>query len=269
MADYYALTGNPLPAHLHGADAAYSIRTLSDMERLAIEDYFFNRDVKVTLNPTVTAVVVPYDQSPGTTMDGFAVLVEFALAVLTVSGFEPIVMVAMLNASACTDALQRSYREKTELPLFAKRVVKSAASAWIRHFFTARRSTKDKLHITADRFVRYSRQDASPDALVDLCICLESLIESQNEISFRFATTLAKITRDKKAQEISDVLADLYDLRSKVVHGADFSKAHNKILPSVARLRLAARSILTIYVLFLTEHTKDEWKKHLSSSLFI
>ena len=184
------------------------------------------------------------------------------------SGFEPVTTVAILNASTCSDALQRSYREKPESPSFAKKVVKSAASTWVRHFFTARRKTKDKLQITADRFVRYSRQSTSPDALVDLCICLESLIESQTEISFRFATSLAKVTRNKKAEEISDLLSDLYDLRSKVVHGTDSSKAHKKIEPNVARLRLAARSILTIYVLFMTEHTKEEWKKHLSSSLF-
>jgi hypothetical protein len=268
MADYYALTSNPLPAPLHGADAGCEIRTLSDRERLAIEDYFFKKGIKVSLRPSTTAVIVPHDQTGNATMEHFAVLVEFALAVLTVSGFEPITIVAALNASTCGDALERSYREAPEPPRFAKKVVKSAASTWVRRFFAARRNAKDRLHITADRFVRYSRQRASPDALVDLCICLESLIESQTEISFRFAATLAKVTRDKKAQEISDWLSDLYELRSKVVHGTDCSKAHKKVEPNAAKLRLAARSILTIYVLFMSEHTKDEWKKHMSSSLF-
>ena len=36
MADYYALTTNSLPPALHGVDAEYSIRNLSDWERLAI-----------------------------------------------------------------------------------------------------------------------------------------------------------------------------------------------------------------------------------------
>lgn len=184
MANYYALTSKPLPAPLHGADADYAIRPLSERERLAIEDYFFRKDAKVTLSPSTTAVVVAHDQTANATMEDFAVLVEFALAVLTVSGFEPITMVAMLNASTCSDALQRTYRETPEPPTFAKKVVKSTASTWLRHFFAARRNAKDRLHITADRFVRYSRQSASPDALVDLCICLESLIESQTEISF-------------------------------------------------------------------------------------
>jgi hypothetical protein len=79
MADYYALTSNPLPTPLHGADADYAIRTLSERERLAIEDYFFKRDVNVTLSPSTTAVVVPHDQTANVTMEDFGVLVEFAL----------------------------------------------------------------------------------------------------------------------------------------------------------------------------------------------
>src|SRR5205823_5050921 len=147
--------------------------------------------------------------------------------------------------SNCSDALQRSYQETAEPPTFPKKVVKAAASTWVRHFFGARRRTKDKLHITADRFVRYSRMNNSRDALLDLCICLESLIESQTEISFRFATCLAKVTRLKDAEEISDLLSDLYDLRSKVVHGTDSTKEHKKVEPNIAKLRLTARAILT------------------------
>lgn len=269
MAFYYAITSNPLPAPLHGADTDYAIRTLLEWERIAIEDYFFRRDVKVAVSPSTTAVVVEQNQTANATMEDFAVLIEFALGILTVSGFQPIAMVATLNASACSDALQRSYRETLASPIFAKKVVGAAASAWVRHFFMARRKTKDRFHITADRFVRYSRQSSSLDALVDLCICLESLIESQTEISFRFGATLAKVTGDKKAEEMSDLLSDLYDLRSKVVHGADSSKEHKKVEPSTAKLRLVARAILTTYVLFMTEHTKDEWKRHLRSSLFV
>lgn len=139
-----------MPAPLHGSDADYAIRTLSDRERLAIEDFFFRKEVKVTLSPSTTAIVVPHNQSANTTMEDFAVLVEFALGVLTVSGFEPVTMVATLHASTCSDALQRSNRETPGAPRFAKKVVKSAASIWIRHCFTARRKTKNKLHITAE-----------------------------------------------------------------------------------------------------------------------
>jgi hypothetical protein len=168
-----------------------------------------------------------------------------------------------------SDALRRSYPQPADPPKFAKKLTKAAASTWVRHFFAARRKTKDRLHITADRFVRYSKMNNSRDALVDLCICLESLIESQTEISFRFAMCLAKISGLKSAEETSELLSDLYDLRSKVVHGVDSNKEHKRVEPSAVKLRLAARTILTAYVLYLTEHTKEEWKKHLKSSLLV
>jgi hypothetical protein len=268
MAEYYGLTASPLPAKLHGADGGYSIRTLSDRERIAIEDYFSAQGVKIALGPESTAVIVPHNQVANATMEDFAILVEFALGVLTVSGFQPLTTVAILSNSGCTDALQRSYREETEQPAFPKKVVKAAASTWLRHFFAARRKTKDRLHITADRFVRYSRMNNSRDALVDLCICLESLIESQTEISFRFAMCLAKVSGVEGAEAASELLADLYDLRSRVVHGSDSDKEHRKVGPNVVKLRLLARAILTAYVLYLTEHTKDDWKRHLKISLF-
>jgi hypothetical protein len=53
-----------------------------------------------------------------------------------------------------------------------------------------------------------------------------------------------------------------------VVHGADPSKQHKRVEPNIGKLRLAARAILTTYVLYVTEHPKDEWKKHLKRSLF-
>jgi hypothetical protein len=206
MADYYALTGAPLPAALHGVDAEYSIRTLSDRERLSIEDFFFAKDIKISLNPATTAVIVPQSQTANATMDNFAVLVEFALGVLTVSGFQPITTVATLNATNCSDALQRAYQETSESPAFPKKLLKTAACTWVRHFFSARHRTKDKLHITADRFVRYLRMNNSSDSFVDLCICLESLIESQTEISFRFAMCLAKVPVSRTRRRLANYL---------------------------------------------------------------
>src|SRR5207302_8860173 len=134
--------------------------------------------------------------------------------------------------------------ESADLPKFPKKLVKAAASTWIHHSFAVRQKIKGNLHITADRFVRYLRMNNSRDALVDLCICLESLIESTTEISFRFAVCLAKVS-SKNAEAISELLSDLYNLRSKVVHGTDFTKEHKKVLLNTDKLRLASRAILT------------------------
>src|SRR5579859_3796694 len=148
MADYYALTKAPLPISLHGSDSEYSIRTLTERERIAIEDYFFGKGVKVAVDPATTAVIVPQGQTANAEMEDLAILVEFALAVLTVSGFQPVAIVATFNASSCTNALQRSYPESSDPPKFAKKVVKSAGSRWVRLFFSARHRSKDRLHVT-------------------------------------------------------------------------------------------------------------------------
>lgn len=155
MSEYYALTKTPLPKALQGADGEFSIRTLSDRERLCIEDFFSDREHKISLIPETTAVVVPQDQFTNASLEEFAVLVEFALGVLSVSGFNPITIVATLNASKCNAAVQRSYHEAVGPPAFPKKLVKAAASTWIRHVFFVRQKVKGNLHITADRFGRY------------------------------------------------------------------------------------------------------------------
>ena len=185
------------------------------------------------------------------------------------SGFQPVKMVATFGATKCLEALLRTYGEVSPAPVFPRKVKKAAASTWLRYFFSARQKTKDGLHTTADRFVRYARINNTRDAMVDLCICLESLMDTQTEISFRFGVCLAKVKGGTDAEELSDLLSDLYDLRSKVVHGSDATKEHRKVEPHAQKLRSSSRAILTRYVVYLAEHTREEWKKHLRKSLFI
>jgi hypothetical protein len=204
MSGFYALTKNPLPQALHGADGEYSIRTLADRERILIEDFFSQKEIKVSLGPETTAIVVPQSNFINAPLEDFAIQVEFALGILAISGFVPITIAASLNVSSCREVLQRSYQEPSNSPVFPKKLVKAAASTWMHYLFDVRHKAKGNLHITADRFVRYLRQGNSRDALVDLCICLESLIESTTEISFRFACCLAKVS-SQDAEAISEL----------------------------------------------------------------
>jgi hypothetical protein len=267
MAEYFALTDGPLPQNLFGEDSGHSIRKLSPEERIAIEDYFFSLGERLTIDAATTAVIVSDGHLSKTTLGEFATLAEFALGVITIDGFSAITITAVLSNNRCGSALMRPTANSTA-PQFPAKLKNNAASTWIRHFFTAKNKSKDGLHVTADRFVRFCKAGSTPDGLVDLCICLESLIESETEIAFRFATCLAKITGDSNAEKLSGMLSDLYSLRSKVVHGAEFSNAHKKLVPNLLQLRLTARTILTKYILHLTEHSKDDWKRHLKSSLF-
>lgn len=270
MPDYYvAVTAECLPASLQATDGEFAIRQLSEAERFALEDLLERNDAPLKLDPKGTAVVVPYSHLQRTRLEDFATLVEFGLGILVVAGFQPVAAVAAFTSTGCTEALNRAGRISTSVPRFSRTVLRSKAAAvtWMRYLFAARQKNRDRLHITADRFVRYLQSTTSSDGLVDLCICLESLIEAENEISFRFCMCLARVTGRSDAEEISDILRDLYSLRSKVVHGSDPSKELKKVGASADALRRAARAILTVYISYLVDNSRDEWKKHLKRSL--
>jgi hypothetical protein len=131
---------------------------------------------------------------------------------------------------------------------------------------------KERMHITASRYVRFLRADNVPDGLMDLCISLESLLDAQSEISFRFGACLAKFTgaSGQTAQESAKLLWELYDLRSKIAHGdPKATKLIREIEPKIPILRILSRKILTNYILFMSGHTRDEWTAHLKSCLFL
>jgi hypothetical protein len=267
MPDLYALTEFPLPGSLLGTDGAISIRRLSDWERRSIEDLLVAQNPKVALADQTTAVIVPQSQA-GIGMHEFAVMVEFALGVATIDGFQPISIVASFNNSRCGAVILRQSAASPKMPTYPAKLKGTAFSQWTHHVFDARKKLNSSLHITADRFVRFLKSDDPRDSLVDLCICLESLIESQTEISFRFSVCLAKASGLQKPLETGELLLDLYNFRSKVVHGSDSTKEHRKIQPNLPRLRSTSRAILSSYILYLAKHTKAEWKQHLRSSLF-
>jgi hypothetical protein len=202
----------------------------------------------------------------------YATLIEFALAILTVSGFQPVNIAAVFTDASCTQALQRRLGPNPVVaPVFARSLKGIAAARWVRRVVEARAKTPDRMHLTAERFVRYSRADNPSDSLMDLCISLESLLESQTEVSFRFGTCLTKVTSEKgkKAEDVAKMLSDLYDLRSKLAHGDPSAiRLLQAIQPHLAALRQIARTILTSYVLFMGEHSRSEWRQHLHTLLF-
>ena len=108
------------------------------------------------------------------------------------------------------------------------------------------------------------------DQLIDTTICLESMIKSTTELSFKFSLFLSFITKDLPAErdECFKKLKDLYDVRSKIVHG----EIDNGILKKIETIKLnweyyhnLLRSALIYYSLYLSKHTSIEWKKHMLS----
>jgi hypothetical protein len=271
VADFYGLTSSPVPRELHGADSKCAIRLLSPQERLQIEDRFFQCGRPLRLKEDCTGVVVSQSITRGGSIEECATLVEFALAVMMQSGFQSVNVAAVLQGTSCTSVMQRVTPDDTPSPSgFQDSLSGVAVSAWLRRLFDARRNTRDRMHITADRFVRYAGGRGVRDSLMDLCISLESVLDSQTEVSFRFGTCLAKVAdvSGKKAEGTAKLLSDLYDLRSKIVHGADSTKELKKLEPHLPELRRIARTILTKYVLFMSEHSRADWRQHIFALLF-
>jgi hypothetical protein len=122
------------------------------------------------------------------------------------------------------------------------------------------------LRITVSRFNSSIGRSALDDKLIDLCIALESVFQSQTEISFQFAlyNTLLSEGDEKKRQNIFKMLKKLYNQRSNVVHG-------NKDLDEQwvkdnwdDLLRIAKAAILR-KVEFLSLKNHDQWKEYLET----
>jgi len=106
---------------------------------------------------------------------------------------------------------------------------------------------------------------------VDLCISLESLLDASTEISFRFGLSLAKITGERGAQAevLADLLSDLYDVRSKIAHGdPQATKLLERLRPRLPALHQLSRRILTLYILYMSDNSRANWKAHVRASQF-
>lgn len=107
------------------------------------------------------------------------------------------------------------------------------------------------------------RQDAL-DKHIDLAIALESILNSTQEISFKFALLNAAIYTDDfvKRKEIFGKLKNLYNIRSEIVHGAHDGKKY--LSPSDFNLLINVCKISIIYkASCLAEGLSEKsWKKH-------
>jgi len=272
MSDLLLITRDSIPKRLHGADLGYALRALSLPELLSIEDRFFAQGETRKIPKSAIALVLPNVIATPTNVDEFATLAEFSLSLLTVSGHPSFFTVATFSGSACTHTKHLTrYPSTTTEPKFAATINGPGVTQWLQRCLRAQRNLKERMHITASRYVRYVRSENSQDALMDLSISLESLLDSQTEISFRFGSCLAKVAgaKGKKAEDMATLLSDLYDVRSKIAHGDPAAaKLIRQIQPKLPLLHELARRILTIYMLYLSDHSRDDWKSHLRSSLY-
>jgi hypothetical protein len=272
MFELYAITSDSIPKRLNGIEAGFALRSISTIEILSIEDYFFSQGQERKLAKSSSAVIFPEASKDPVVLEEGATLAEFSLSLLTLSGHPSFSSVALFDKGHCILAkhLGRSTGNLSP-PKFSSTLTAVGAREWLKRCILARNNSKDRMHITANRYVRYAKAPDLSDSLLDLSISLESLLDSQTEISFRFGVSLAKVTGEtgKKASEIASLLSELYDLRSKLAHGdPSASKLLKKFEPKLPLLRKAIKRILTTYILFMSEHSRDEWKSHVRDSLF-
>jgi hypothetical protein len=123
--------------------------------------------------------------------------------------------------------------------------------------------------LSLERFSSALHRVQPLDKIIDISVCLESLIVGTNELRNRFAlynawTAELDIT---KRYECFKLLENLYDARSAVVHGItssekDYKKKIDPIIEKWDNIIGIAEKALAYYILYIYQHDVDEWSKH-------
>jgi hypothetical protein len=268
----YLVAGFDVPPTLHGAELGFAIRPLSVAEVVAIEDQFHIQGDERRIPPgSIAYILTDAPAGSSDTLD-LVTMVEFACSIVVVTGHPSFLAVGTFAHSACTHVrlIPRSISDSQHVS-FVSTLTASGMLQWLRRCLQAQANSKDRLHITANRFVRFAKSENFADAIMDLCISLESLLDHQTEVSFRFSICLTRIieARGEQGETAATLLSELYDVRSKIAHGnPSASKLLRKLEPRLPQLNALAKEILTRYILFLSDHTRTEWKAQINKSLY-
>jgi Apea-like HEPN len=265
----YILLRHPVPKKFHGSDSGYAIRSLNLEETVSVEDRLFQQGEEHRIPKEVTTLIYP---DITTNLEQCLTLAEFSLSLLSQSGHPSLSLMALFTCDTCNFARVLG-QESTVVasPTFAKGLTGIAIAQWLRRCTVARANLKARIGVTASRYIRYHKANNLADALMDLCISLESLLDSQTEMSFRFSTCLCRVIGERgvRGERMATLLSRLYDIRSKLAHGdPEATKLVKKIEPDLPELSKLARRILTTYVLYLSEHSRDDWKSYVRTCLF-
>jgi hypothetical protein len=104
------------------------------------------------------------------------------------------------------------------------------------------------------------------DGILDLTICLESLIQSNVEVGFRLSHEISRLvtTSPSEQQEYQELLHDLYEARSKHVHGGKPKSKTLKVRQRMPELVEIMRSAVRYAVEFHARAPQSRaWRAHL------
>jgi len=197
---------------------------------------------------------------------------EFACCIVAVSGHPSFHSAAIFSGGVCSNVrhLPNSSTDSPDIS-FVSGLTAMGLLQWLRRCVEAKTRLKERMHITAHRFVRSLRADNAADKIMDLCISLESLLDHQTEVSFRFSISLARVLETKGilCQKNAALLADLYEARSKLAHGDPAAvKLVRNFEGRFAEVYALAKELLSTYVLYTSDHSRDEWKQHIHNCLY-
>lgn len=119
------------------------------------------------------------------------------------------------------------------------------------------------------RLSRAMRAGPTNDGIIDLTIALECLVNASTEIKFQFCLNHA-LTNEylpEKRLETFQLLSNLYDIRSKAVHGGQVGVSDKKKMTIISSqwqkcLEICQNS-LTYYLLFCSKNKSSDWNTHL------
>jgi len=107
------------------------------------------------------------------------------------------------------------------------------------------------------------------DKLVDTTICFESLISGNTELIYRLSLYSSYITGNSavEREEIYKKMKSLYEVRSKIVHGDlkgnKIQKKIDLVKNNWADYQKILKSAVSYYIIYLSQHNKEDWDKHL------
>lgn len=272
MNSAYVVSRFAIPTELQGSQSGFAIRPLSVEEIIAIEDQFHRQGDERRIPHGLGVFILPDALAEPSGIPDLITMVEFACSIVAVSGHPSFHSVGIFSNSICTQVryIPRPTSDSPDIS-FVSGLTAAGLLQWLRRCLQAKRNLKDRMHITAHRFVRSVKSESFADGIMDLCISLESLLDHQTEVSFRFSISLARVAgaSGEECENHAALLADLYDARSKLAHGDPAAaKFLRKLEPRRPELDALAKKLLTTYVLHASEHSRGDWKAYIHKCLY-
>jgi hypothetical protein len=127
-----------------------------------------------------------------------------------------------------------------------------------------------KLDVTIEHFVSALGQSDLSSGLLDIAICLESLISSNTDLAFRFAHELVRLptSEGEDLGEALGTLKEIYKFRSAHVHGRrdkGYPRMKRELLQQWPDLEHLLKRIVAYAIEFHSAERATGWDTHLES----